>query len=85
MMGLYTKPVKRGCQGRRAKRNLTPRKEPSAESQWFDARDRANKNVKAEKRSVPLHSCTGLRQKPGMRRWRGNYLFIWSAYGHRNF
>ena len=48
-------------------------KKPSAESQWFDARDRANKNVKAEKRSVPLHSCTGLRQKPEMRRWRGNH------------
>ena len=54
-------------------------KKPSAESHKFDARDRANKNVKAEKRSVPLHSCADLRQKPEMRRWRGNYLFGWKT------
>ena len=63
MTGLNTKPVKRGCQGRRAKRTLKPRKKPSAES----------------------HNVYAMRQKPEMRRWRGNYLFIWSAYGHRNF
>ena len=39
----------------------------------------ANEDVEAEERSVPLHSCTGLRQKPEMRRWRGNYLFGWKT------